>query len=68
MMPNDRRDGPYYPLIFALTMLMFTESGDTYPEFEVRGWLRQAGFSRISRKTVIPGESSILIGHKKKQR
>jgi SAM-dependent methyltransferase len=65
MMPNDRRDGPYYPLIFALTMLMFTDSGDTYSEAEVRRWLKEIGFVRLSRKTVIRGENSILIGWKK---
>ncbi len=65
MMPNDRRNGPYYPLIFALTMLMFTDAGDTYKESEVTGWLREAGFARISKRTFIRGESSILTGYKK---
>jgi cyclopropane fatty-acyl-phospholipid synthase-like methyltransferase len=65
MMPNDRRDGPYYPLIFALTMLMFTESGDTYSVSQVTEWLREAGFAGISRKTVVPKESTILLGRKK---
>ena len=39
-----------YPLdttAFALTMLLFTESGNTYPLRDVRGWLRQAGYVRV---------------------
>jgi hypothetical protein len=64
MFVNDERDGPFYPLMFALTMLMFTNEGDTYTSSEVTDWLREAGFDRIRRRVVIPQESFLLIGRK----
>jgi hypothetical protein len=36
--------------LFAVTMLLFTEAGNTYPFVETMQWLRRAGFSQI--KTV----------------
>jgi predicted O-methyltransferase YrrM len=65
MMPNDGRDGPYYPLIFALTMLMFTEAGDTYSTSQVKEWLKEGGFTRIGQRIIIRGESTLLCGFKK---
>jgi len=65
MLVNDGRDAPFYPVMFALTMLMFTDEGDAYSRSQVIGWLREAGFTRIRHKVVIPHESSMLIGHKK---
>ena len=64
MFVNDGRDGPFYPLMFALTMLMFTDEGDTYTSSEVTDWLREAGFERIRRRVVIAQESFLLIGRK----
>lgn len=43
------RDG-LYPLeanLFAVTMLLFTEQGNTYSIADTSAWLRRAGFSRI---------------------
>jgi len=65
MLVDDGRDGPYYPLMFALTMLMFTDEGDTYTFSEVSDWLREAGFARVRRRTVIPRETFLLVGKKK---
>jgi predicted O-methyltransferase YrrM len=65
MIVNEGRDGPFYPVMFALTMLMFTDEGDTYTRPQVSGWLREAGFTRIGYRVVIPHESSILTGYKK---
>ena len=65
MFVSEDRDAPFYPVMFSLTMLMFTDEGDTYTRSQVTGWLREAGFTRIRHKVVIPYESSILIGHKK---
>lgn len=62
MFVNEERDGPYYPVVFALTMLLFTDEGDTYTFSDVTAWLREAGFTRITRRTVIPHESFLLIG------
>jgi SAM-dependent methyltransferase len=33
--------------LFAVTMLLFTEAGNTYRLSETRDWLRQAGFDRV---------------------
>ena len=35
--------------LFAVTMLLFTEEGNTYPAHETEGWLRRAGFGRVRR-------------------
>jgi len=43
------RTGPPAAAIFALNMLVGTRRGNTYTEAEYRQWLREAGFSRISR-------------------
>jgi SAM-dependent methyltransferase len=62
-----------YPIettAFAITMLLFTDRGNTYGAREVRRWLKQAGFSRVrsiaglvSRKY---GENGLLEGKLKK--
>jgi len=65
LLVNDNRDGPFHPLMFGLTMLMFTDGGDTYTTAEITEWLREAGFVRIRRRAVITHESSMLIGYKK---
>jgi SAM-dependent methyltransferase len=35
--------------LFAVTMLLFTETGDTYDAEETCAWLRKAGFERVRR-------------------
>ena len=65
MLVNEGREAPFYPVMFALTMLMFTDGGDTYTRSEVTGWLREAGFIRTKYKVVIPHESSIMMGYKR---
>ncbi len=47
MFPNDERTGPFFPLMFALNMLVATSHGDTYTLAELRLWLSEAGFSGI---------------------
>ena len=42
--PNNRRTGPLYPLVFALHMFLMTQEGDTFPMADYRDWLRRAGF------------------------
>jgi len=64
MIVNGTRTSPFYAVMFALNMFMFTDEGDTYSRPEVTGWLREAGFTRIHHKVVIPHETSMLIGHK----
>jgi SAM-dependent methyltransferase len=40
---------PAETTLFAATMLLFTEEGDTYALREVTRWLREAGFGRVRR-------------------
>ncbi len=47
MTPNEDRTGPVFPLVFALAMLVNTESGGTYTPGEYRTWLTAAGFGRV---------------------
>ena len=45
---TDARDlYPQESNLFAVTMLLFTEAGNTYSIKETRGWLEKAGFHRI---------------------
>ena len=58
-----------YPLdttAFAAIMLLFTDSGDTYPARDVMGWLRRAGYRRVRRLKSVgirkDGENGMLEG------
>jgi SAM-dependent methyltransferase len=59
---EDRR-GPPFAVLFALNMLVGTESGDTYTESEVRDWMREASLSNITRKDTEFG-TTLLTGRK----
>ncbi|HOY31964.1 MAG TPA: methyltransferase [Bacteroidales bacterium] len=43
------RTSPFDGAMFALNMLVSTESGDTYTESEISAWLKNAGFAGIHR-------------------
>ena len=60
LMAEDR-EGPLQPALFALNMLVGTEGGDTYTESEVRGWLREAGFTWVARKDTSFGSSLVIV-------
>jgi SAM-dependent methyltransferase len=51
------RDGLYPPEanLFAVTMLLFTEGGNTYRADETGEWLREAGFDSVKRVRLRPG-------------
>jgi ubiquinone/menaquinone biosynthesis C-methylase UbiE len=61
--PNDDRNGPAYPLIFAVNMLVHTETGDTFSFKQMSGWLREIGFGKI-RKVDVPAPSPIVVATK----
>ncbi|HEX3559534.1 MAG TPA: methyltransferase [Pyrinomonadaceae bacterium] len=63
MIPNDSRTAPPYPLIFAINMLINTETGDTYTLAEYSAWLREAGFARVEAAD-IGSHSPAVIGHR----
>jgi ubiquinone/menaquinone biosynthesis C-methylase UbiE len=49
---NDLRTGPELPLMFALNMLLFTESGDVFTIKELKRWLDFVGFKKVSAQAV----------------
>ncbi len=55
----DRR-GPMSGLIFAVNMLVNTESGNTYSFDEIAGWLTEAGFIN-PRQFSVPGPSPLVL-------
>jgi ubiquinone/menaquinone biosynthesis C-methylase UbiE len=61
--PDDDRNGPPYPLIFAVNMLVHTEAGDTFSFKQMSGWLKEIGFSKI-RKVNVPAPSPIIVATK----
>jgi hypothetical protein len=60
---DEDRAGPPFAVLFALNMLVGTESGDTYTESEVRDWMREASLSNITRKDTEFG-TTLLTGRK----
>ncbi|MDD5773307.1 MAG: methyltransferase [bacterium] len=61
---DDDRVSPPHGALFALNMLVGTESGNTYTGSEVIQWLKNAGFSRITRKDT-NFRTSLITGRKK---
>jgi hypothetical protein len=57
---NEERDGPLFPALFALNMLVGTPEGDTYTESEVRAWMTEAGCRAVVRKDTTFGTSLIM--------
>jgi SAM-dependent methyltransferase len=55
----DRR-GPMRGLIFAVNMLVNTETGGTYSFEEIAGWLTEAGFTNPSQLPA-PGPSPLIL-------
>jgi SAM-dependent methyltransferase len=60
---DEDRSGPPFSALFALNMLVGTESGDTYTESEVRGWMEEAGLGRIMRTDTDFG-TTLIIGRR----
>jgi ubiquinone/menaquinone biosynthesis C-methylase UbiE len=46
---NEDRTQPITGALFALNMLVGTSAGDTYTEYEVTSWLRETGFTNITK-------------------
>jgi 3-hydroxy-5-methyl-1-naphthoate 3-O-methyltransferase len=57
---NDERTEPVGSLIFAVNMLVNTESGDTFSFNEIKQWLDQAGF-KDARTIEAPGPSPLIL-------
>lgn len=65
-LPNEERTGPEWPILFAVNMLVGTESGSTYTYGEISAWLRSAGFADISKAKV--EDSSALVMARRPER
>jgi SAM-dependent methyltransferase len=60
---NDSRDGPVFPAIFSLNMLLGTERGQSYSEAEITAMLARAGVKEIRRLPFRgPTDSGIISG------
>jgi len=58
-------DGPLFPALFALNMLIGTEKGQAYSEAQLRAMLEKCGISNIQRPDIkSPNDAGILVGIK----
>jgi len=60
---DEDRTGPPDALIFAVTMLVNTDAGDTFTFNEMAAWLREAGFVDI-RELDAPGPAPLILATK----
>ncbi|MBF0205512.1 MAG: methyltransferase domain-containing protein [Oligoflexia bacterium] len=61
---NDLKDGPLFPSLFSLNMLLGTESGCSYSENELKSMLVKNNIKNISLISIEGIESSIITGIK----
>lgn len=60
---NNAMDGPLFPTLFSLNMLLGTPSGQSYSEKQITAMLTQTGVKDIQRVLFdSPNDSGILIG------
>jgi hypothetical protein len=60
---NDTMDGPLFPALFALNMLLGTQSGQAYSQHQITDMLDKAGVKKIHRLWVdTPNDSGIIMG------
>jgi hypothetical protein len=60
---HDTMDGPLFPALFSLNMLLVTGSGQAYSDALLRRMLAEAGVTQIKREDYSgPTESGILSG------
>lgn len=62
---NNDKDGPEFPALFALNMLVGTESGRSYSKSEIMAMLEEAGLATIEHhKLEVANDSSIITAVK----
>jgi len=60
---DDTMDGPLFPAIFSLNMLLGTENGQSYSEKQIKNMLADAGVKDMQRIPIqVPNDSGIIIG------
>jgi len=61
---NNSMDGPLFPALFSLNMLLNTESGQSYSEEQIIDMLAAAGARDIRRIAIkSPNDSGIVVGY-----
>ncbi len=58
---NPDKTGPQHAALFSLNMLVSTDSGASYSEVEYTSWMKDAGFTEVSRIN-LPGPSGLIVG------
>jgi hypothetical protein len=62
---NNSMDGPLFPALFSLNMLLGTDSGQSYSEQQLTDMLEAAGVKNIHRIPLnSPNDSGLLVGDK----
>jgi SAM-dependent methyltransferase len=62
---NNRLNGPLFPALFSLNMLVGTVSGQSYSEAELLEMLTDAGIENVQRLSLeLPNGAGILVGHR----
>jgi ubiquinone/menaquinone biosynthesis C-methylase UbiE len=60
---NNSMDGPLFPALFSLNMLLGTDSGQSYSEIQIIDMLAAAGVKDVRRIVVqSPNDSGIIMG------
>jgi len=60
---NNTMDGPLFPALFSLNMLLGTSSGQSYSEEQVEEMFTKAGVKNIERIPIqTPNDSGIIAG------
>lgn len=60
---NDSMDGPLFPALFSLNMLIGTPTGQSYSEKQLKDMLSEAGVGQLKRITFeSPNDSGIIAG------
>jgi 3-hydroxy-5-methyl-1-naphthoate 3-O-methyltransferase len=58
---NSDKTGPQHAALFSLNMLVATDAGASYSEFEYTDWMKAAGFADV-RRIDLPGPSDLIVG------
>ncbi|MGB8013448.1 MAG: methyltransferase [Terriglobales bacterium] len=61
---NPDKTGPQHAALFSLNMLVNTDAGASYSEFEYTHWMKAAGFNDVCRIN-LPGPSALIVGRVK---
>jgi (2Fe-2S) ferredoxin/predicted O-methyltransferase YrrM len=58
---NPDKTGPQHAALFSLNMLVATDAGASYSEFEYTCWMKAAGFAEVCRINLL-GPSDLIVG------